>query len=291
MGTLVGNATIDATVDHDSLDLARQFNPQTPTHTNIVTCARNLAGDDGTKIIVGHGDAGILGTGGGDMLENANVFIGLTNPTFWSGPLGAIPNCTSLCFYACHVGATDQGAELLYKVAKVVDAEVSAPTGILSVDPTTGAFTLEAGAVWQTATPTHKPDPINPPRPSLVGPSTSEINLETDSNHEVTPFAAVTAVDVRVRYGPIQLLLRPKVRDFSANLSGQDALTFLRFIALDRPFTPPGIPLGLTTAEFVVTFDGGKKRKFAILNNRFVCDTAHPKMYYYCRPGLDDVLR
>jgi hypothetical protein len=291
MGTIPGNSTIDATNDNNGLNTLRKYNPQSGTHGNIAGCANNLKGADNLKAIVGHGDKGIVVTGSGQTASDPNKYISLWNQSYWEPHLKQIKNCTTLYFYACHPGASQTGADFLYNVARVINARALGPTGFIYVS-STGGITLEPGSTWQSATPTVKPNPIEPPSAYIMEiEPMQEVMLKIDAGYKSVPIASVATAVLQQFHTAGQRLLLGSARSHSTTLSGDDATALLRFIAFDRPFTPPGSPLAMITAELELMFDDGTSRKFAILNNRIVHDTQFEDVYYYCQPGIEELLR
>ncbi len=160
---LAGCTTIDATTPDGYLDNARHGNPGAGANENTQQAAQNLLGCATPKPppaanIVGHGAEGDIDTG-----QAWNQCITLDNIDEWTPDLAVLATKISHLFlFGCTVGAGADGAQLLFEIAKAVNAPVSAPTGLIYCD-INGDFTLEPGAVWQQATPTYTPAPIDPP--------------------------------------------------------------------------------------------------------------------------------
>jgi hypothetical protein len=287
MGTLPGNSTIDATVDPD-LDAARRFNPQSASHQDIIRCVTNLHGADTVKVILGHGSEGKIITGNRD---DPTKYISLWNQDNWEPQLRTIQNCNRLYFYACRTGAGEIGANFLFKVATAMNVTVLAPTGDLYVNHQTGAFTIEGDYPWQEATAARRPTIIEPPPiPHFldIEPPTILI-FKTAAGFQVVELQTVLQVSLQY-LGTGSGLLMSVVPVPSMQLLPATAKKFLSFIAFDHPFSPPGHPLAIKTAEFTLRFDNGAVRNFSLLDNRLVRDETHPEVYYYCRPGFAALL-
>lgn len=287
MSTLPGNSTIDATDDGGPLNTARRFNPQVPTHGNITSCIANLNSTNQTKTILGHGSKGRIITGSGQYANEASKYISLWNGPSWWNKIKEIQNCSTLYLYACHVGAEKEGADFLYSVAKTLNAQVLGATGFLYINNTTGAFTLETGSKWQSATPTVRPSPIDPPPPHLSEPGMmQEMALMTEQGFQPVALSSIAKVEI-LNIGSNPNSLVPALKPNSISLTGAAALALIDFIAFDRPFTPPGSPFAMITAEINLTFDNGSSREFQVLNNLCVQDKKFKDVFYYCRLGFD----
>lgn len=165
---LVGCTTIDATTPNDYLDYARAGNPGAEDNESTLQAASNLLGQEtlapnNPANIVGHGAEGDIDTG-----QDWGEAITINNIDDWTPSMQMLAGkVTELYLFGCTVGAGEDGANLLFEIAKAVSAPVSAPTGLIYCDED-GVFTLEPGAQWQTATPTYTPPPIDPPEHPTV---------------------------------------------------------------------------------------------------------------------------
>lgn len=289
MSTLPGNSTIDSTDDGGPLNTARRFNAEVPTHGNIATCVANLNSANKTKTILGHGSKGRIITGTGQSANDASKYISLWNGPSWRSKVKEIENCSNLYLYACHVGASAEGADFLFSLAKTMNTQVLGATGFLFINNKTGAFTLETGSKWQSATPTTRPTPVDPPSPNLWGPEAmQEIALMTETGFQLFAASSIIQLEIlRIDSGPsIAAALKPK----SITVDNVVAQSFIEFIAFDRPFTPPGSPFAIISAEINLTFDDGTIREFLVLNGLIIQDKKFPDVFYYCRPGFDGML-
>jgi hypothetical protein len=90
--------------------------------------------------------------------------INISNQPAWAPLLQRLKGkFTEIYLYGASVGAGEDGARLLYVIAQAAGAAVYGPTGLIYCDGQ-GDFFLQAGAVWQIATPNSLPPPIDPPQ-------------------------------------------------------------------------------------------------------------------------------
>lgn len=160
---LAGCTTIDAAKDDLALKAARDANPKAPGNSttkeavdNLLSCESKLL-KFGPANLVGHGCEGDIDTG-----KDVGQCITSKNTQIWTPQLERLTGKVSELFlFGCSVGAGSDGAKLLHQLAQVINAPVSAPTGLISFTGT--GYKLEQGAVWQTATPAEHPALIDPP--------------------------------------------------------------------------------------------------------------------------------
>lgn len=258
---LTGCTTIDATTPDGYLDNARAGNPDAGANQNTLQVLENLLALENLSPgnpanIVGHGCEGDIDTG-----QAWGQSITLGNIDEWTPILTNLAgHITELFLFGCTVGAGQDGANLLFEIAKAVDAPVSAPTGLIYCDEV-GAFTLEAGAVWQTATPTYTPPPIDPPA-HLSG------HLAMSANEPVLVASATyTPVGQPVPVSDVMAL----------NLANQ---------VLWTPVSLPGEPGGKNTG--MLTVEGSTNgqtwtRTFQVFNHALLQDV-DSLAYYYAKP-------
>jgi hypothetical protein len=263
---LPGCVTIDSTTPDGYLDNARAGNPDAGANSSTQTAASNLLfcakGQSTARSasLVGHGAMGLIATGGGQRPAGPNQFIGVTNEAAWTPLLQPLQGTiTDLYLYGVDVGAGDAGAQLLYDIARVTGATVWAPTGLLycSAD---GNFYLEPGAIWQAATPSQRPAPIQPP---------------------VAPLPPAVMAKARA-----------KLSDGGANafdatgdaLDPKPAKALAAEVLWHRPFSPPGEPGGLITGRLRVGAEGGARKSFVIYNHTLLRDEDKPTRFYRATP-------
>lgn len=160
--------SIDAEEPDGYLDNARAGTPTAGGHidaqmaaNNLLACAKKAASQT-TASLVGHGDEGIIAAGPSPSPGSSLQYISLDNQSVWLPFFATLSGrFSALYLYASHVGAGVAGAQLLYALAKVLNANVYGPTGLIYCAGE-GDFVLQNGSVWQMATPTAQPAPIQP---------------------------------------------------------------------------------------------------------------------------------
>jgi hypothetical protein len=267
---LAGGVSIDATTPDGYLDNARVGTPTARAHRDTQTAAANLLAftkgpsQSSTASLVGHGAPGIFATGGGGsggtslqriVLDNQNVWAPLLEPL--SGRIG------TLYLFGPQVGAGIEGAQLLHALARVTNATVCAPTGLIYCD-NRGNFRLQVDSVWQAATPEMLPPPIWPP--SLQPSSLAASPPSGQSGARIGACAAFGSGGVP--------------------LPRKSALALASQVRWDQPFQESGKPAAMVTGRLRASFGGTAMRSFTILNNALVRDDADPTRFYPVGPAF-----
>jgi len=228
--------------------------------------------------IGGHGNIGLLETGMGQTgAFDENKIIMTWNGSAWVSHfqrLGTHPFVLT-SIYSCDTGADDDGADLLFAIAKATGRPVRARTGLTIASRFSDGhceLSFENGSTWQTATPTTRPTPIKPPSPPH--PDTVQVTIGA-----IGPNAEVRDVDI----GRVRSLAVVVRRGFGPTsnqaIQGADAVRLTELLFGSEPFYTPGQLLGVITAEVDVGFDFGE-RHFVIFNDRIVRDTISGLLYY-----------
>lgn len=264
---LPGCVTIDS-AKNGYLNNARAGNPNAGANGDTATAANNLLGCEKPKApnyasasLVGHGAPADIDTGSDKgeciTIHNEKVWVPLLQPL--SGLLN------EFYLYGCSVGAGNDGATLLFDIAKVVNTNVYAPTGIIYCRPN-GSFYLEQGAVWQVAQPS-----LTPPKP-IPAPTHS---LSTDMQNAVlhiagqateTPVSGLTATYTPQSGGP-----------------SRPAIDMAYQVLWDQPHIEDGEPGARITGRLKVNFPNGKStltKSFLIHNHSLLRDEAEPTVFY-----------
>lgn len=276
-------ATIDSSlIDNGYLTIARRCNPQASLHGNFAQAATNLTGGNPLKVIVGHGDRGVISTGTGENLsKDSTKFISNANVADWQQAFSNVLSsgaCSALHLYGCECGASQQGAQLLFQLAQTLQCPVYGATGFIYIDDQ-GHFTLEPRSTWQFATPNQMPAPIEPPSQDSDAVATSLVTT-VDEKKTVLKLSKINAVS----FYPIS----------SRNLSDAQVLTvdrksipqLVNQLMISNPVQLPGIPAAMITGSITLQFNGGITKTFNILNDRLLQDVENPQDYYYCTPNI-----
>jgi hypothetical protein len=282
-----GCTTIDTAskppADNGYLDCARAGNPGAGRDSStgeaadsLLVCLKTV----GVANIVGHGDAGIISTGAGQLPGNHDNNIEYNFDSYWAPYLRKLRNRINyLYLWGCHTGATKDGAAFVTQVAEVVNAAVAAPTGLVFCKD--GDMTLEAGSTWQVGTPFAQPTAIEPPMPEKK--EIYWIMLNQDGKKREVALKNVS----KVEYVFSQ---RTKNRIV---LSGKEAMAFLQLVRFDQPIQIPGSLGAKVSGWLEITFTSGMKgakaeemRKFVVYNNLILQDLNHLNTYYRCTEGF-----
>ncbi|MFN5861095.1 MAG: hypothetical protein ACK451_03760, partial [Pseudanabaena sp.] len=183
VGTL---ATIDGAPDNGFLNCAAGAYSSGLRHDSTAAAINNLVGGlplvadtAGAKnpVIVGHGNEGLLVAGEGQNASDSRKFLMTWNEADWGPELQRLQpkGFPILTIISCHTGAGNDGADLLFAIAKRINRAVQARTGFTYCG--NNSITYEDNSVWQVATPTTRPNPIQAPTPHFVT-DLQNINLQ-----------------------------------------------------------------------------------------------------------------
>lgn len=237
----------------------------------------NGATGSGAANIIGHGNEGVIETGMGQSgpFDN-NKIIFPWNISYWGPELDRIQasRITYVSLWACHPGAGDDGAELVYLAATRAQRAVRAPTGFLFCN--SKQIWFEKGTQWQVGTPTHRPTPIPAPSQHF----TAQTMWQFESSGRALTSKDVSSVAITpAGFGPMRIK--------STSVQGQDAQDLV-----DRIFRSPPIDLsgvGVTafaTANVAITFADGTGADFTIYNDRLAIENRSGTAYYTTSLGL-----
>jgi len=284
---LKGCVTIDSTTPDGYLDNARAGTQTASGNKDTASAAANLLASEKTTpsspaSIVGHGSDGVIATGGGKSPSNPTQYIGTQNESGWTSSLATLKGSTTdLYLYGCHVGADDAGAQLLFDIAKVVNATVYGPTGLIYCD-SKGNFALEIGSQWQVATPTTKPASIAPPAPEPTGALTSAVLLHHFGNELVMSRDQV----IHAHYEPYALS--------ASHEAGEEKGRALMDEVLWEVHTPPGALGTMITGRLKLTFGRGDRpllKSFLIHNHVLLEDEDETNVFYRTTARFREISR
>lgn len=248
---------------------------------NLLTCLGADPGD-GRVMIVGHGAPGVIVTGTGTVASDQDKRIAVPNFNRWKGSVDELsPQISELTFCSCETGAGDQGAEVLMKVADLVDAQVSGFTAMIFIDAT-GNITCEPGGVWQHAQPEKLLPSISAPMHRFG--KIVDLKLKYGDKYRTVKIKRVSAVSF---FEPGE----KGKRVFS--LRGEAAQRLVRTINFAKPSEIDGAPLALTTGRLEIEYVIDEKpdeRIFVIFNDRLLLDQATPNTFYFASPDLAEAL-
>lgn len=283
--------------DNGFLDCARSKNPAAAAHASTSEALKNLrdCSDKGLKSahIVGHGVVGAVITGTKNTAPVEDRIINLDRlPDFEPFLKQLAGKVSSLTLWACHPGAADDGADLLFEMAKVVEAPVAGPTGYIYCGRTKD-FYLEGGAVWQVATPKARPHPIEPPDVERFEGLDMELKLNYEGRFRSIPLGDVVSVEV-VRGLSIDPDFDDSEETARETFSGDDAKRLLSLVRFDEPFQPGGVPAAMVTGRMTVHFvrdrEEEQQRAFVVYNHLLLQDRTAPDTFYRCHNSFREAL-
>jgi hypothetical protein len=220
--------------------------------------------------ICGHGNEGLIETGMGQNgpYNDAQIILPW-NENAWGPELDRIKPTpiTYLSLWACHPGAGQQGADLLFAMAKRCGRAVRGGTGFLYCNPQN--LWWENGSVWQVATPANKPTPIPAPSPHNI--MADNIRFEIDGEELGAADVVELVIDIRT-YQSRSL----SVKTIRGTAAAHAAASLFRSLPMDMSM---GIG-GMITAALRLTFKNKKSLEFLVYNDRLAVSQPALTGYY-----------
>ena len=276
--------------DNGALACDRIAYPQHFDNNDNPHAMNNLAHSAPTQTvgkIVGHGDRGVIATGGGQSPSYSDDVIWL----YTSRPLAdvlapIVGRFRTIELEGCHVGAGVEGALLLWTIARITKSVVMGPTGLVSCGG--GVISLEPGSTWQVANPTMSAPPpaIDPPKnpPAAKMPGSESMKFVQNAVEIELPLSTISSVRVEFvgrRSGVAQLTVSQS-KDLAA------------LLGLENPLRWQGRPLALVSAFLTIEAHGQSAeplvKHFRVLNDRLLEDVAEKNVFYSCDPALASTL-
>jgi hypothetical protein len=227
-----------------------------------------------TATILGHANEGYMCTGDGNHCGKTNDSVMTPhNGVKWIPLAAGIKDKDSeLMLAGCDVGAGEDGASLLFKLAQATHRNVRGPTGILHCSPKQKRMWIEG--VWQVATPVIKPAPIQAPPHTVRFNKIGYFSLG----------AQKTRVDIEnVQVNEMALYVDGKRID-AKNQFRLDDLDVLKLIDFSHPEISEDIILGTVTGELTIEIRqsgaGIIEKHFKILANSIAQDAENPTYFY-----------
>lgn len=225
----------------------------------------------GACCIGGHGNDGQMEAGCGQTgAYDPNKYFLPWNDYAWGPQIDRlVPSpITTISLWGCHVGAGQGGADLLFAMAKRSGRAVQAGTGFLFVNDQ--SIWWENGSVWQIATPTNKPSPIEAPSPHY------SIMTEQPKFQVGTRKLDVSEiVEIRIVSKDFGIAAQR-----SKSLKGTDALRAAEKLFISMPLEMNASILGFVTAQIFLTFQSGDTIEFDVYNDRLAVDQKSATAYY-----------
>lgn len=148
------------------LENARTWMPGHREHDSVDALVRNVEAIAAktkrpTIHVVGHGQPGRIGAGCGDTLSGEGAYLDAKRSSRF---VTVRHRVEAIVLWGCHVGAGEEGVELLGHLAAATGAMCMAPTGRICCCAQEG-FSPESASCWQVVLPFGRqpPEPIAPP--------------------------------------------------------------------------------------------------------------------------------
>ncbi|MBD1843930.1 hypothetical protein H6F89_11070 [Cyanobacteria bacterium FACHB-63] len=301
VGSAVASVTADAGADNGYSGCCKSKFPGATSHPTTSTAITNLinsftqssvavnaaATKQGLPWIIGHGASGYLTTGCGQGASSDENRVATWNEGTWGNLFALLQkvNYPILTILSCDTGAGEDGADLLFAIAKRTKRQVRARTGLTFCG---GAITYEQGSTWQIATPDHRPNPISEPSFISQLEVPMDMKLTTDEGFEDVPISAVSEVTVT----RINRFLDERSTRAHVTLDENDLTVLLQLVDFSNPFQP-GMPAAILTSKIDVVFKDERyvRRQFNVYNDRLLQDVENPSVFYTVAPGFSQMLR
>jgi hypothetical protein len=258
------HGTTKQAIDNGLTAVMMSLSPESPG--NLVV---NNALNAGALNIGGHGNEGLIETGMGQTGPyDATKLVFLYNELTWGPEFDRIKSAsvTVVSLWACHPGAGQDGADLLFAIAQHCGRAVRGGTGFLYCNAQ--KLWWENGSVWQVATPTTKPAPIPAPSPhSLV---TRNVKFEA-GGHELE---ATEAKKVEISLNSFG------ARDAGKSLRGQGAQDLVANLFRSDPMEMNVGIAAMITGTLRVTFSKSRTVEYVVYNDKLAVDRKTHTGYY-----------
>lgn len=220
--------------------------------------------------ICGHGSPGTMEAGNGQSLPyNKYKYYTPWNENIWGVDVDRLKNHPSpkMFLWGCHVGAEDDGADLLFQLAKRSAKVVRSGTAFLYVS--SEKLWWGKGNKIQTATPTVRPVAIPQPDKTMI-----EGKIEFQKGDKVFTMLEIEKIDI---YTSNVITSETSEKHFA----GTEAQNFAQKVFISSALDMHDISaLGFITAKFQITFKGDYKISFDIINDGLALDNETETGYY-----------
>lgn len=206
----------------------------------------------GALNIGGHGSAGSLETGSGQSGWDWEKQINTWNTYMWKPILEELKgkDFPIMTIYSCSTGAGEDGADLLWEMAKALGRPVRARTGLAYCGG--NRMSYQPGSTWQTAHPNVRPTPIPETPHKIINMKAPNIYLiDSNLNIHTANVGIINTVSIAT-YGVIK---------FNLSINTEDARKLAAIIFNNTIQVLPGSVLGYITMEldFVIDAEGKSK--------------------------------
>lgn len=232
--------------------------------------------DQTRAVIVGHGQPGLISTGGGMRPTRFFEYIAVGNQPDWSSEFHGLSHINELYLWGCHVGAGDAGADLLFHVAQVLNCSVWGYSGLVCIGPDGPAYE-QGGNIWQMATSTQRPTPIHPPLRFQRRSKMDDIVIKSEKGME--RFSAASTIQVTYQEPRGQ-----STWGTGFTMQGKEAEGLLQLIDFAHPYylCPP---MAIVTGKLTLAVKGNShspevEREYIVYNDLLLGDSHFKDVYY-----------
>lgn len=242
----------------------------------------------------GHGSPGSMETGWGHDLnvrsdENS---IKAWREGAWASEFERLYNryYHGLTLYSCNVGAEDDGASLLWKIAKHTDNSASAFTGLITLISRNNKpidMVFQKGGEWQEA----KSKMIYPPEP--ISAPAKDLNMKAKYKKSYFEIYRIGKIE-RIDFNTVEEI---SILNFEENISKiipkAECVTLLEELFVsDQIIHSDGDSLsvlGMITSKLTIKTNSGINYIFIVYNNTYAVIEGQP-ISFFIRSGLLDNL-
>jgi hypothetical protein len=273
--------------DNDFLEKMRaHFGTTTPLHQSVERAFANISAG-GQVTLISHGLAGLISAGQGDRFVpgDPKKFIAFDNGNVWEPLVQALRGrITRLDLFACNTAAGKRGAQLLNRLANLLEVPVRAPDGLVGATENTNAPYLVAGTNLLEATrerplPERDTDLAESLQPLFTPFAADQSAMALREGDGVAAVRNDEVLTTRLRFRRIA----DREEVWSNTWTGDEARMSLRFVNFSAPLRFPGPLATIVTGRFFVTYlKAGQKvrREFLIHSDTLLEDVYAPGTFY-----------
>jgi hypothetical protein len=261
-----------------------------PSAVNDMLSCSNQQGGGGLMAIVGHGAAGLQACGGGQN-PTWNLCIATWDEDTWKPLFSQLQgkNFAILTLFGCDVGATQDGAQLLFDMAKTIGKPARARTGLVSCGGN-GQITFEPNSTWQIADPTMSTPPAPIPQPSVRGLRSVDRLYFPMGTRETVSQRSVSRIEIAFPHNLREV--QSPGKPIAVFESASEVRSILREVNFSLPYATGHLP-AIPSATLRITYRtaaSSRTRTFVVYNDRALQDVAAPSFTYFATKTMSRFL-